>query len=49
MMIFPKQNLGKNDHDEMAMVKEVIYRARQLSQIRGTLNKLNSTPDISRN
>ena len=49
MMIFPKQNLGKNDHDEVAMVKEVIYRGRQLSQSRGPLNKLNSTPDISRN
>ena len=42
-----KQNLRKNDHDEVAMVKEVIYRGRQLSQSRGPLNKLNSTPDIS--
>ena len=42
------RKVKKND-DEVAMVKEVIYRGRQLSESSEPLNKLNSTSDISAN
>lgn len=42
------RKVKKND-DEVALLKEVIYRGRQLSESSEPLNKLNSTSDISAN